>query len=263
MTTGAPSNVTDNSAMPSGSVNPNGLPTSAYFEWGTTTAYGSSTPAQSLAAGTTSTPVVASLDGLARNTTYHFRIVATNGAGTAIGADMSSSTSAVSAGSVTLTVMVCGAGGVSGSGGVINCPAAGCTATYAVGTPITLLAVPRSGHTLTQWNGACAGSATTCGLTLTADQSVTATFTGAIFTDGSGPNSAITGASGGGATVIKAVHIVELRSAINGLRAVKALPAFDWTDPTLTVGSTIARRIHVLELRTALAAVCALAPANA
>ena len=58
------------------------------FEYGTTTAYGSSVPC-SPAPGSGDSPVAvsASVTGLAANTTYHFRIVATNAGGTSKGAD--------------------------------------------------------------------------------------------------------------------------------------------------------------------------------
>ena len=49
-----------------------------------------------------------------------------------------------------------------------------------------------------------------------------------------------------------AVHITELRARVNALRAGAALPAFSWTDATLTASVTIVRAIHVMELRTAL-----------
>lgn len=53
-------------------------------------------------------------------------------------------------------------------------------------------------------------------------------------------------------TIIRAVHINELRSRINAIRIAKGLPAFAWTDPTLTIHSTKVKAVHVNELRTAL-----------
>jgi len=50
---------------------------------------------------------------------------------------------------------------------------------------------------------------------------------------------------------IKAVHVSELRSRINTLRAAKGLAAFPWTDPVLAPGGLV-RAIHLQELRTAL-----------
>jgi hypothetical protein len=72
-----------------GSVNPNGLALSdCHFEYGTSTAYGSTVPcAQSVGPGFSSVPVSADLSLLGQDITYHFRLVATNVAGTAIGQD--------------------------------------------------------------------------------------------------------------------------------------------------------------------------------
>ena len=53
-------------------------------------------------------------------------------------------------------------------------------------------------------------------------------------------------------TLIKAVHIAELRVAIDSLRVLNNLSPFTWTDPILTPGTTPSRAVHVLELWTAL-----------
>jgi hypothetical protein len=67
-----------------GTVTPNGSAvTDCHFEYGTSTAYGSSVPcAQSAGSGTSGVPVSATLSGLDRNTTYYFKLVATNRLGT-------------------------------------------------------------------------------------------------------------------------------------------------------------------------------------
>src|SRR5439155_216328 len=66
---------------------PNGLSTTWYFQYGTSTNYGSQTGSSNAGSGTTSTNVSASLDGLSPGTTYHYRLVATNSSGTTQGAD--------------------------------------------------------------------------------------------------------------------------------------------------------------------------------
>ena len=66
--------------------------TSVYFQYGTSTAYGSSTPRQPVAASLGGLPAAASAGGLAPATTYHFRIAAENVAGTSFGADMTFTT---------------------------------------------------------------------------------------------------------------------------------------------------------------------------
>src|SRR5690242_19877118 len=56
--------LTDTYALISGVVNPGGTATSYQFEWGTTTAYGQSTPVTAAGNGTADVPVDFSLDKL-------------------------------------------------------------------------------------------------------------------------------------------------------------------------------------------------------
>jgi hypothetical protein len=57
-----------------------------------------------------------------------------------------------------------------------------------------------------------------------------------------------------GVTVIKRVHLTELRTRIDALRArYGGLPAFSYTDPTITAGVTVIAAQHIVELREALA----------
>jgi YD repeat-containing protein len=51
-----------------------------------------------------------------------------------------------------------------------------------------------------------------------------------------------------GATIVKAQHIVELRQAVDAMRAVAGLSGALWTDPALAGGSPI-KAIHIIELR--------------
>jgi plastocyanin len=74
------------SAKLNGSVNPHGLTTSVYFQYGTTASYERTTAMQSQT-GNTFRNIAANIGGLASNTTYHFRIVATNSVGTRYGND--------------------------------------------------------------------------------------------------------------------------------------------------------------------------------
>ncbi len=61
-------------------VNPNGSPTTYQFEYGTSAEYGSKAPASPEAIGSGTSPVEVSqkIEGLKPETTYHFRLVATN-----------------------------------------------------------------------------------------------------------------------------------------------------------------------------------------
>jgi N-acetylneuraminic acid mutarotase len=79
-------NVTSSSATLNGIVDPHGLATSVYFQYGTTFCYGVNTPAQSHS-GNTYLNISANVSALSPSTTYHFRIVATNQHGTRYGAD--------------------------------------------------------------------------------------------------------------------------------------------------------------------------------
>jgi hypothetical protein len=98
VTTLAASSVTTTSATLNGTVNPNGLATTYYFQWGTTTAYGNNTTVTSAGSGSTSQNVSAGISGLANNTLYHFRITATNSDGTSYGSDLTFTTSCPAAG---------------------------------------------------------------------------------------------------------------------------------------------------------------------
>ncbi len=82
------------SASLNGSVDPEGLPTTYWFEYGPTTAYGSSVPTtpQSVGSGTSGISVSQELAGLEEWTTYHYRLVARSEAGTTYGADKSFTT---------------------------------------------------------------------------------------------------------------------------------------------------------------------------
>jgi thermitase len=55
-----------------------------------------------------------------------------------------------------------------------------------------------------------------------------------------------------GTTMIKVVHITELRTRINAVRVARGLSNFTFTDPTLTIGDSIIKAVHILEMRTAL-----------
>jgi alpha-tubulin suppressor-like RCC1 family protein len=92
--TEAASSIGTTAAALNGTVNPNGEGVSqCVFEYGTSTAYGSSAPCSSLpGSGTSPVAVSASLSGLSPNTTYHFRVSATNAGGTSIGEDASFTT---------------------------------------------------------------------------------------------------------------------------------------------------------------------------
>ncbi len=87
-TTNAATDINANSATLNGTVNPNGLSTSVKFQYGTSTSYGSETTARpSPVTGDSAVSVNAALTGLATGTVFHYRVVATNSAGTTNGMD--------------------------------------------------------------------------------------------------------------------------------------------------------------------------------
>jgi len=92
-TTNAASSLANASATLNGSVNANNGSTTVTFEYGLTTAYGSTvnaTPAT--VTGSTATSVSAAISGLTASTLYHYRVKAVNSAGTTYGADASFTT---------------------------------------------------------------------------------------------------------------------------------------------------------------------------
>ncbi len=89
--TKAASSVTQTSATLSATVNPNGGEVGkCEFEYGETSSYGKTASCSALPGkGMSPVAVLASIGGLAANTTYHFRISATNPGGTSKGLDES------------------------------------------------------------------------------------------------------------------------------------------------------------------------------
>jgi hypothetical protein len=89
-TTGAATTITLTGATLSGTIDRNGGATTYHFEYGTSVAYGLTTPETTLPAdGTDPVSVTVPVTGLTRDTLYHYRLVATNPAGVARGADRS------------------------------------------------------------------------------------------------------------------------------------------------------------------------------
>jgi uncharacterized repeat protein (TIGR02543 family) len=79
-----------------------------------------------------------------------------------------------------LSVAINGQGSVTGGSGAINCGGGAdiCSANFAIGATVSLVATPATGATFVGWTGACGGSATTCTVSMSQSRSVTATFSG-------------------------------------------------------------------------------------
>lgn len=91
--TGAASGVGAATATLNGTVDANGRSTTFYFEYGTSTSYGTKTGVRSAGSATSVQPVSVTVSGLEPGRTYHFRIVASSDAGTSTGRDASFTTS--------------------------------------------------------------------------------------------------------------------------------------------------------------------------
>ncbi len=128
--------------------------------------------------------------GLADATQFCYRVRAYN-----TGGDSTYTNTACGTTTAMLTLAKAG----NGSGSVSSTPAgitcgATCSASYTSGTSVTLSATPAAGSVFTGWSGACTGTAS-CVVTMSAAQSVTATFTLQTF------NLTLTKAGAGSGTV--------------------------------------------------------------
>jgi len=82
---------------------------------------------------------------------------------------------------VTVTASGAGAGRVSSSPAGIDCGSS-CAAQFADGTKVVFNATPAAGSTFAGWSGACAGTTTTCELSVTTDLQLGAAFDGTATT---------------------------------------------------------------------------------
>jgi len=133
-TTGAATGVGATQATLNGTVNANDHSTTVWFEYGLTTSYGSTFPAdQSPVTGSSDTAVTATVPELSPNTTYHYRVVAQNANGTTNGADMTFTTGSLPPQVVTLAASVITATGAT-LNGAVNANGADAMVTFEYGT---------------------------------------------------------------------------------------------------------------------------------
>jgi hypothetical protein len=85
VTTGAAANIEPTTVVLNGTVNPKGAETTYFFQYGTTSLFGLTTPATSAGAGARRVRIAVPVGGLAPFTTYHYRLVAQNAKGIARG----------------------------------------------------------------------------------------------------------------------------------------------------------------------------------
>ena len=89
---GSSSSTTTNSTRLSATVNPNGLATNFYFQYGNSPSLGAVTANQSAGSGTAPVALSVTLSGLLPNSTYYYRAVASNSAGIIFGETQSVAT---------------------------------------------------------------------------------------------------------------------------------------------------------------------------
>lgn len=238
VSTGTASGVGATVVTLNGTINPNGQPAAAYFNYGLDTNYGSTASIAGNFTGTTSQAVTATVTGLVAATTYHFRVGASNVLGSATGLDQTFTTapagvpdlaiSVTHSGNFTqgdsgdtYTIIVTNAGAVASSGlvTVTNLLPAGLTATDISGSGwVTNLAA----LTCTRSDSLTAGSAY---------PAITVTVTVATNAPASVTNIAIV--SGGGETNF-ANNIAYDPTTINLLSNGSLVNLAEWDMSTLT-----------------------------
>lgn len=147
-------NITQTSAELTAEVDPNGLPTQAWFGWGTTEALGQETTRVSVGSGTGFQPFSQVLSGLSCGTTYHFENRVENSAGVDDGSNLSFTTLSCDPPPVTLFITKDG----SGTGRVTTDPpgidcGTTCSAAFDQDAFVTLIATADSGFLFLGWSG--------------------------------------------------------------------------------------------------------------
>ncbi|NVN92199.1 MAG: RHS repeat protein [Desulfuromonadales bacterium] len=263
VTTGSASGVSGSGATLNATVTANNLETTVTFEYGLTTAYGTTVSAsQNPVTGNLATPVSRSITGLTPpfGTPYHYRAVAVNSKGTTYGGDK---TLATSYPMVVVGATGSGSGAFSSSLPMIFCSGAFCSGIMMTpGVNAVITVVPSSGSYLVGWSGCDAVNANSCTLFPTADKNVTVTVdlypvarVGASTTTYSlKVQDALTAATGGDTIKILALALTEnLQFGNNVLASLKGgfTPGFagntGYTTLTgslkITAGSLIVERI--------------------
>ena len=160
VTNGSASGLTASAATLSGTVNPHGSATTVRFEYGPSTSYGGTadvtlSPNNSASAQNVST----NISGLQQATTYHYRLTATNWAGTTLGADMEFTTYPTVPYTYTFSNNTVTITGYTGSGGAVNIPSminglpvtAICSDAFANCNILTSVTIPASVTSIGDW----------------------------------------------------------------------------------------------------------------
>lgn len=92
VSTSSASNISSNSVTLNSLVNPNSSLTNSWFDYGTSTSLGLITPAFNFGSGSSSSNFYANVSNLSPNTTYYYRVAASNNFGTSRGSILSFTT---------------------------------------------------------------------------------------------------------------------------------------------------------------------------
>lgn len=149
------------SATLNGHVNPNGLLTQVWFEYGGSNTYGNSTTPQSIGSGSTSVNVSAPISGLTLPG-YHFRCVAQNSAGKTYGTDFAFGVDAAPAATTLAATNVTSTGAT--VHGTVNANSLDTTPAFECGTTSSLGTVVAATPALAMGTGDTAVSAALVGL---------------------------------------------------------------------------------------------------
>ena len=161
--TTAASLITTTGATLNGTVNANNLSSTVSFDYGLTTAYGTSIAGvPSPVAGGTATPVASAITGLLPGTTYHFRVDGTNTVGISNGNDMTFTTLAaaptvVTTAATAITNTTATLNGTIVANGASTAVTFNYGLTAAYGSTIAAVPSPVTGNTLTNVSGNIAG----------------------------------------------------------------------------------------------------------
>jgi hypothetical protein len=174
-TTGAATGVGVHTATLNGTANDNLKAGTAHFEYGTTSAYGQTTPVVTLGASASDQPVSQAIGGLAPNTTYHFRVDAHNPDGDISDGDQTFTTPPLAFHRITIDKSGLGSGSVASADGQIACGSK-CTHVYQDETSVTLTPSPGKGSAFHGWSGGgCAGKKP-CTFSVASDDRIDAIF---------------------------------------------------------------------------------------
>jgi len=154
VTTFAASYIQEQQALLRAAIIPNAGSAIAFFEWGASASYGSTTPLRNAGDGYRSASLGETLTGLACNTTYYFRVHATNPVGQTTG--VSSSFTTLPCSNVVCYPLFRSVNDPSGGGLPVPSPSQspGCpSGEYTAGQPIQVSASPSAGWQVGNWTG--------------------------------------------------------------------------------------------------------------